>query len=147
MVSSHELTILEFVSASVSESFVNALITSLSYLDNTCVNNSVGHAQLCIPPHNFSNPCGGIYHQCQGRPMDTNGAPAWAQLILRSFEFLHFNISDLILLWSLDHGLILCRRTYDELKEAFCGTHLDECPRGWSFPRHAAAQNESLDNQ
>ena len=51
---------IEFVFASVSENFVNALITALSYLDNTCVNNSVGHAQLCIPPHNFLNPCGGI---------------------------------------------------------------------------------------
>ena len=42
MVDSHELSILHFVFAPVSENCVDTLTASLSYPDNTCVNNALG---------------------------------------------------------------------------------------------------------
>ena len=130
IVSSHELSILDFVFAPVSENCVDTLIASIPYLDNTCENNAVGLLMLNYVFHHtiFLNPGVEIYHQCQGWPLGTNAAPAWAQLTLRSFESAHLNRSDLMLFPFLDDGPILHGCTHDQLKEALSSTYPPNLP-------------------
>ena len=93
---------------------MDALSSSLPYLGNTCSNHFVGLLVVNYVFHHtiFLNPAVGFYHQKQGWPMGTNAAPAWLQLMLRTFESQHLNRNDLILLQFLDDGLILHCCTY-----------------------------------